>query len=222
MKLSKILTEFLVCILSITFVVPITNTTIRAQEIKNLNNQPPTPQQVLSKGTQVETEEELQVLADSVNQYAVTFVISEKGSLTRSNEEILSKTEITYFIPKVETRSSQNIDEAILAGSFYLYGTINYLKSGTNAKLLSGSGGYRRGDWAFSIVSQSITYGMASGAYNYTGSKNLGKNSTFSFTCPSSWPYVSLNASPRSFGYTHRMTATHGTATYTSDVHNEI
>ena len=215
--MKKLISFIFTLCMGILFITP-----IHAQEIENLNNEPPTPHQVLTKGTQIGTEESLQALAYSVNQEAITFVISEENPLTRSNEELVSKTEITYFIPKVQTRSSQNINEAILSGSFYLYGTINYLKSGSQAKLLSGYGGYRRGDWAFSIVSQSITYGMSSGAYNYTGSQNLGQSAAFSFTCPSSWPYVSLNVSPRSIGYTHRMTASHGTATYTSEVHNEI
>lgn len=216
--MKKILSVILSLILTFTFL----NTSILAKE-ENI----PDPKIVLNEGIQVESESSIKEFAKAVDKEAITFVIEEEYnsglySLNNENETIISQTEITYFIPKVQTRSTQNIDEAILAGSFYLYGTIKYLKSGNMAKLLSGNGGYRRGDLAFSVVDQKVNYGMDSGAYHYSKSIDVGKRETFSFTCPSSWPYVNLNATPRSIGYVHIMVATHGTVTYTSQVHNEL
>ncbi len=143
--MKKILSVILSLILTFTFL----NTSILAKE-ENI----PDPKIVLNEGIQVESESSIKEFAKAVDKEAITFVIEEEYnsglySLNNENETIISQTEITYFIPKVQTRSTQNIDEAILAGSFYLYGTIKYLKSGNMAKLLSGNGGYRRGDWAF-------------------------------------------------------------------------
>ena len=138
--MKKILSVILSLILTFTFL----NTSILAKE-ENI----PDPKIVLNEGIQVESESSIKEFAKAVDKEAITFVIEEEYnnglySLNNENETIISQTEITYFIPKVQTRSTQKIDEAILAGSFYLYGTIKYLKSGNMAKLLSGNGGYRR------------------------------------------------------------------------------
>lgn len=195
---------------------------VHAQENSNV----PDPKEVLDTGVQVESSDSMKELASKFDKEAVTFIITqENNSLFRSGSEgkIVTQTVVNYLIPKntSKLKGTNYIEAPILSGSFTLYGTITYSQFGNSIKLLSGNGGYKRGDVAFRVDSQRITYGMASAMYNYTDSLYLGTETTFSFTCPSSWPYVTLEAVPHSIGYVHCLTASHG-AVYTSEVHNEV
>lgn len=133
-------------------------------------------------------------------------ILDEVPSLTRSSEQGIKKTVVTYFVDSAKVQragtGSNEYNEDILDHSFNVYSTFYYTKSYddgvTYVLLTKAEGGITRKDNAWTIYSQTVTIGcngtsVGPVVHNQKKSYSIGASASYSYNAPSSWLPVSIN-----------------------------
>lgn len=162
----------------------------------------------LNGGKMVESPENLVDLANELGDFnVVTYeIIDEVPSLTRSSEQEIKKTVVTYFVDSAKVQRAgtgkSEYNEDILDHSFNVYSTFYYTRSYddgvTYVLLTKAEGGITRKDNAWTIYSQTVTIGcngisVGTTVRNQKKSYSIGASASYSYNTPSSWLPVSTN-----------------------------